>query len=130
VWRAGVLARGSLAETAGTPGRWFRVHHDLPDSAASERPDASIMARLSKSLDYLAENLHVFVLSKVKARVKGKVRGLWSRFQIGNLVPTLSVKDAEKGGAPGSSVKWRHLWPVATRLGNSEEGWAGPQDVS
>jgi hypothetical protein len=57
------------------------------------------MVRLSKSLDYLADNLHVSMLSEVKARVKRKVSGLWSRFQIGNFAPTLSAKDAEKGGA-------------------------------
>ena len=62
-----------------------------------KRPDASSMARLSKSLDYLADNLHVFMLSKVKARVKRKVSGRWSRFQIGNFAPTLFAKDAGKG---------------------------------
>jgi hypothetical protein len=70
-------------------------------------PDASIMVRLSKSLDYLADNLHVSMLPKVKAWVKRKMRGFWSRFQIGNFAPILSAKDAEKGGAPGSSAELR-----------------------
>jgi hypothetical protein len=39
------------------------------------------------------------MLSHVTNQVKEKVEGLRARFQIGNLAPTLSAKNAEKDGA-------------------------------
>ena len=55
--------------------------------------------QIVKDLDYLVDNLFDLMLSTVKAmgqEESGKV-AVW--FQIGNIAPTLSAKNAEKGGA-------------------------------
>jgi hypothetical protein len=46
--------------------------------------------------------LRTYIIGCEGVRVKQKVGGLLMRFQIGNLAPTLSAKNAEKDGAPTS----------------------------
>jgi len=81
----------------------------LLGAAHWERPDARNTVRLSKILDYLADNPHVFMLSEVKALGQEESGRAAEPVPDWEFAPTLSAKDAETGWAPASSVDWSYI---------------------
>ena len=46
--------------------------------------EAALAVRLSKIVDYLADNFYILMLSEVRREIKEKMEGLQAQFQIGN----------------------------------------------
>ena len=88
-------------------GREVRPRDDWPDSSAWTRQGTERGNELSKTDDYLVDNLFACMLSEVKAGGQEQSgAGLLIRFRFGIVAPTLFAQNAKKGGAPRVLAEW------------------------